>query len=289
MAHDQPDNDNHDQPQLVDAQGPETEHSPSVHAADTAHGPASDTSDVSTLVPTNWKQLIFPAVILIIVAILVAGPVMNAFGTQPAPPEQPTTGQPGQPEPTATVASGAQEPTSTPTIQPTATTAAQASPTSSALSLIAIATRTAVAVAGEQGVVSRSPVQLLFGGVTFQVVTGNNLLPDWKPSTGPTIATWIEGTYANHVLYVPFSQQNQALFQAANPGDNLSLMMNTGQDFVFQVTRTDRAINGPATAPGQFTVTAAMAQDHAGVTLFLIGDPAPDRAVIQADFTGTIQ
>jgi hypothetical protein len=32
-----------------------------------------------------------------------------------------------------------------------------------------------------------------------------------------------------------------------------------------------------------------MAQDHAGLTLFLIGDPAPDRAVVMADFTGTIQ
>jgi hypothetical protein len=32
-----------------------------------------------------------------------------------------------------------------------------------------------------------------------------------------------------------------------------------------------------------------MSQDHAGVTLFLIGDPAPDRAVLQAEFTGNIQ
>jgi hypothetical protein len=47
--------------------------------------------------------------------------------------------------------------------------------------------------------------------------------------------------------------------------------------------------NGPPTEEGQFTVTTAMAQDHAGVTLFLIGDPSPDRAVLQAEFTGNIQ
>jgi len=32
-----------------------------------------------------------------------------------------------------------------------------------------------------------------------------------------------------------------------------------------------------------------MSQDHAGVTIFLVGDPAPDRAVVQADFNGNIE
>ncbi len=90
-------------------------------------------------------------------------------------------------------------------------------------------------------------------------------------------------------MYVPYNIENAALFKSAKPGATISLTMNTGQVFVFAVTRAERAANGPATSEGQFTVTTAMRQDHAGVTLFLIGDPADDRAVVQADFTGTIQ
>ena len=56
-----------------------------VQAADAhaGHGPA-DTSDQPTLVPTTWTQLVFPAIILLFVAVLVAGPVVNAFSSKPA-------------------------------------------------------------------------------------------------------------------------------------------------------------------------------------------------------------
>jgi hypothetical protein len=133
------------------------------------------------------------------------------------------------------------------------------------------------------------PVELDFAGTTFEVQKGDTLLPDWEPSTDPGTATWIDGTVANHVLYVPFSEANLALFTAAKPGDLVRLTMNTGQVFEFEVSRAERVANGPPTREGQFTVTTAMSQDHAGVTLFLIGDPAPDRAVLQAEFTGNIQ
>jgi hypothetical protein len=90
-------------------------------------------------------------------------------------------------------------------------------------------------------------------------------------------------------LYLPYSAEHEALFKAAKSGEIMKVTMNTGQVFVFSVTRSERAINGPPTTEGQFTVTTAMRQDHAGVTLFLVGDPSDDRAVVQADFTGTIQ
>jgi hypothetical protein len=121
------------------------------------------------------------------------------------------------------------------------------------------------------------------------VKSGTGLLPDWKPTDDVGLATWIDGTYANHILYLPFSPQNEALFKAAKVGDTVKVVMNTGQVFEFAITRSERALNGPPSEAGQFTVTTAMAQDHAGVTLFLIGDPASDRAVVQADFTGRIQ
>jgi hypothetical protein len=150
-------------------------------------------------------------------------------------------------------------------------------------------TQTAVADAGHRGIVARVPVELNFAGTTFVVRAGDTLLPDWEPSADPATATWIEGTVANHVMYVPYSEENLTLFTASKPGDMVRLTMNTGEVFEFEVNRAERVANGPPTEDGQFTVTTAMSQDHAGVTLFLIGDPAPDRAVLQAEFTGNIQ
>lgn len=284
---------------------------------DAGHGGHGvDTSNVSTLVPTTWKQLILPAIILAIVAILVSGPIFNAFASRPGsttppnaqrtttggsengqpstaggatPASSPTPAQGGSPAATSTVASLA-SPTTASLVVPTQQTQsnAQAAPNSTLVPSLA-PTQTAVAQAGESGAVARVPVELTFSGATFVIKTGGQLLPDWKPSADVGIATWLEGTVANHILYVPFSSQNEALFKAAKAGDKIRLTMNTGQVFEFAVNRAERAVNGPAEKAGDFTVTAAMAQDHAGVTLFLIGDPAADRAVVQADFTGNIQ
>jgi hypothetical protein len=132
-------------------------------------------------------------------------------------------------------------------------------------------------------------VQLSFAGQEFVVKAGNNLVPDWLTPQDQGIATWIDGTYANHILYLPFSEANEALFKSAKQGDTVKLVMNTGQVFEFEITRSERAFNGPSIDSSRFTVTSAMAQDHAGVTLFLTGDPASDRAVVQADFNGNIQ
>jgi hypothetical protein len=152
-----------------------------------------------------------------------------------------------------------------------------------------IATQTAVAIAGEQGEVARIPIGLDFAGTSFAVTQGSGLLPDWTPTDKADTATWIEGTIANHILYIPYNEKNATLFKSAKPGDKIKLAMNTGQVFEFEVNLVQRVVNGPATQEGQFTVSTAMAQNHAGVTLFLTGDPAADRAVVQADFTGNIQ
>ena len=115
------------------------------------------------------------------------------------------------------------------------------------------------------------------------------MLPDWKTTAEERKAVWITGTYANHVIYLPYSESNAALFARAKAGDAVQLVMDTGQTFEFAVTRSERAFNGPPTSEGQFTTATAMNQDHAGVTLFLVGEATNDRAVVQADFTGNIQ
>ncbi len=273
------------------------------------HGHGVDTSDVPTLVPTTWRQLVLPALILLLVTILVSGPIINAFAYRPAAAPHQTEqtepghgdegeggGMPGSPtdlahvESTATTAVAPTR-TSAPTAPATATTATTATEPTATLSPgdRLSPTQTAVADAGQRGIVARVPVELNFAGTTFVVRVGDTLLPDWEPNTDPGTATWIEGTVANHVLYVPFSDENLALFTSAKPGDIVTLTMNTGQVFEFEVNRAERVPNGPPTRDGQFTVTTAMSQDHAGVTLFLIGDPAADRAVLQAEFTGNIQ
>jgi hypothetical protein len=291
----------HDAHDAHDTHGAAADHD-NGHGGHGGHG--DDAAEVSTLVPTNWKQLIFPALILLLVAILVAGPLFGAFASRPpasatpAPAEQHNGGNEGEGAPTpgsevdATPHSNAPtNPVSQaqPTTPATEAPAPAASPTDSALSISAAATRTAVRVAGEQGEVARVPVQIEFGGATFTVKSGTNLLPDWKPTQDVGLATWIDGTFANHILYLPFSDQNETLFKGAKAGDKVRVVMNTGQVFEFAITRSERVFNGPPTQDGQFTVSTAMAQDHAGVTLFLVGDPAADRAVVQADFTGTIQ
>jgi hypothetical protein len=261
------------------------------------HGHGDDAAEVPTLVPTTWRQLIFPALILLLVGILVWGPVTNAFQNRPVPlnstePHNNTTtedthstpGVPGDAEHNGEEATpGTQE---EPDLGATATVAPESqAPTPDAA---AVATQTAVGQAASEGTVARAPVQLTLGGRDFVVKAGNNLLPDWTPPQDQGIATWIEGTYANHILYLPYAEETAQLFTAAREGEMIKLVMNTGQVFEFEITRAERVLNGPSDGT-RFTVTSAMAQDHAGVTLFLIGDPAEDRAVVQAEFNGNIQ
>jgi hypothetical protein len=279
-----------------------SDHDVQAAGAHAAHGDVDATAEVSTLVPTTWRQLILPLLILLLVAVLLAGPIAGAFS--PTPPTPPPTNEQREgggtnnqaaAEPTQPALSTPTEvavlmvaPTDTPLPPPSAT--APPSPTADQRpDDKAIATQTAVALLGEQGIASRAPVRLVFGTAEYQVEAGSGLLPDWKPPAQENLATWIQGTYANHIIYLPYSDANAALFSAARPGDVVKLVMDSGQTFEFAVTRSERAANGPPASNEQFTVTAAMDQDHAGVTLFLVGDPAPDRAVVQADFTGNIQ
>jgi len=278
-----------------------------VHAAgdDQAHGGHGGHGDdaaaeVSTLVPTTWRQLIFPLLILLLVAILLAGPIASAFSpTPPAPPaNEQTTGEGDHGSLAPTPAGALTTPTevavliaATSTSPPPSATAPPPPPptTGPQVDQKAIATQTAVALLGQQGTVARSPVRLEFGEAQFVVEPGSGLLPDWKTPAAEDRATWIQGTYANHIIYLPYSDATAALFTAARSGDIIRLQMDSGQTFEFTVTRSERAANGPPASSEQFTVTTAMNQDHAGVTLFLVGEPSPDRAVVQADFTGNIQ
>jgi hypothetical protein len=277
-------------------------HDDPAHGDHSDHGHDDASSDAPTLVPTTGRQLLLPALILIIVAILLWGPVSGAFAPKPG-----SAGTSTSIAPTATAAPPSATPTTAPpagTTTPVSALPPQASPPASEVaappnsagttatgvpSASDLATRTAVAQAGEQGIVTRAPVELQFAGAKFMVQAGSDVLPDWQPPENGGEAVWIRGTYANHVLYLPYNKDNAALFQGTKVGDLVTLVMDSGQTFQFTVTRSERAFNGPPANQDQFTTTTAMNQDHAGVTLFLVGDPAADRAVVQADFNGNIQ
>jgi hypothetical protein len=267
------------------------------HGHGGGHGHGDDAAEVPTLVPTTWRQLIFPALILLLVGILVWGPVTNAFQNRPIPinnseqhsdtggeESHSTPGQPTEDHGSEDAATPGTEEEPNRAATETVAPESVAPPPDPA----AIATQTAVGAAAREGTVARAPVQLTLGGRDFVVKSGNNLLPDWTPPQDQGIATWIEGTYANHILYLPYAEETAQLFSATRSGEKVKLVMNTGQVFEFEVTRAERVHNGPSDGT-RFTVTSAMAQDHAGVTLFLIGDPADDRAVVQAEFNGNIQ
>jgi hypothetical protein len=266
------------------------------------HGHEDPSSEASTLAPTTGRQLILPAIILIIVGILLIGPVTGAFAPKPG-----SAGTSTSIAPTSTAVPTSATPTAAPagTTAPVSSLPLQASPPANAVtespptvaastarsapSAANLATRTAVAQAGEQGIVTRAPVELEFAGAKIMVQAGNDVLPDWQPPANGDDAVWIRGSYANHILYLPYNEVNAALFQGSKVGDLVTLVMDSGQTFQFTVTRSQRAFNGPPTTQDQFTTNTAMNQDHAGVTLFLVGDPAVDRAVVQADFNGNIQ
>src|SRR6476469_5557747 len=78
---------------------------------DHAHEDLAD--EASTLVPTSGRQLILPAIILIIVAILLWGPVTGAFAPKPG-----SAGTSTSIAPTPTVVPA----TAVPTLAPTGTT-----------------------------------------------------------------------------------------------------------------------------------------------------------------------
>jgi hypothetical protein len=171
-----------------------------------------------------------------------------------APTEAPTEAVPTE-EPT-------EEPTVEPTEEPTA---------------VPVATDTPVAALPpdygdlEGGV----PQMVSVGGKEFKVALSNSTLPDWKFSSDPTAANWVSGTFLNYVVGISYTEANAALFAALKPGDPVEVTRADGAVYTFLADQVRRV------AP---TDTSLLQQDHPAITLLLVGDTAPDRAVVQAHF-----
>ncbi len=109
-----------------------------------------------------------------------------------------------------------------------------------------------------------------FAGQTYRVEP-TEIVADWEFSDQPGVASWITGTVINYIVGLPYNPTNAALFQKVKQADAVRLTVASGQVLIFRVT----AITRVAT-----TNISVMAQDHPGVTLLLLGEPAADRLTI---------
>jgi hypothetical protein len=140
------------------------------------------------------------------------------------------------------------------------------------------------------GVRDRAPaypvnLQILPAGQTqprvFVVQRRKVALSEWQYDSNPDTASFIAGLSVRPVIGVPWSEQNEALFEALGPGASFSIRLNTGavQQFQFasglEVSRSD---------------TSAFRQVEPGLVLVLIGErdnrgaPTATRLLILATY-----
>jgi hypothetical protein len=120
------------------------------------------------------------------------------------------------------------------------------------------------------------PRTVAVAGKSFPVQISNTTLPDWVFSKDPNVASWVSGTVVNYVLGISYSSANAALFAGVHDTDTVKLTCADGAVYSFTVDQVQRV------APSN---VALLAQDHPAITLLLLGDPAPDRALIQGHFS----
>jgi hypothetical protein len=140
------------------------------------------------------------------------------------------------------------------------------------------------------GVRDRTPaypvnLQILPAGQTqprvFVVQRRKVKLSEWQYDPNPDTASFIQALSVRPVIGVPWSPQNEALFESLGPGATFSIRLNTGavQQFQFasktQVSRSD---------------TSAFRQIEPGLVLVLIGErdergaPTASRSLVLATY-----
>ncbi|HUS17217.1 MAG TPA: hypothetical protein VM536_19650 [Chloroflexia bacterium] len=283
------------------------------HAADHGvgvEGPPTGASERTT----PLSAFIWPAIIALLALVLVWGPVTRSFDRfsgAPAGVEAEPTADEGTPvgvDATLTVAPAVTGndatvipmPTTVLTSQPTNvqtggdTTAVPATaapadtataapvPTDTAVPApptdapAASATPAAVAPPTDAEIRNGTPRTVSLGGKSFRVEISNTVLPDWIVSKDPSVASWVSSTVINYVLGVSYSPENADLFAGLHAADTIRLGRADGSAYTFVVDQARRVAR---------TDTRLMEQDHPAITLFLVGDPANDRAVVQGHFT----
>ena len=276
---------------------PGAEHDP---ALTDPHGqPGEPPVDVEAARPP-LSALLWPLLILLVVALFVVPQAAQAFARYGSAPIAETATNTGQeqtpvgaetpvvvttpsPVPPSTQTSGGfgegtviPQPTNALTALPTNVkgplTTPNAAPATATVPPTAAPTQAAVPVVPD-------PQQAMLQSVAIagQVyrVEPTEIVADWKFSDQPGVASWISGTVINYIVGLPYSAANADLFQKTKQADSIRLTVANGQVLTFRVATVQRVAT---------TDTQVLAQDHPGVTLLLLGEPAPDRLTILGDY-----
>ena len=106
-------------------------------------------------------------------------------------------------------------------------------------------------------------------------------IAEWHFDSNPDIASWVGGLLVRPVLGIPYSEQNDELFQTLTTGSSFIITMNTGDILRYNYT-TVKTVGR--------TETTIFRQTHPGLVLVLIGQeddngrPTNERLVIEAEY-----
>jgi hypothetical protein len=295
------------------AADPDAEHDPALHDAHGAHD-AHDAHAVPGEPPVEPERqplsaLIWPLLILLIVAILVLPAAAQAFspystalpaetstGTglettpigantpvvittaSPIPPSTQTSGGPSQgtvipqvPGAITAQPTNITGPLTTPNSTPATPGATAAPATPSAAAATVAPTQASAPLYNADADALRS---LTLGGQTYQV-EATDTVADWKFSAQPGVASWVSGTIFPYVVGVPSSAANDPVLKGLQPNDTIRLTVASGAERTFQVTSVQRV---PATD------VSVLNQNHPGVALLLLGEASTDRLTVLGTF-----
>jgi len=122
------------------------------------------------------------------------------------------------------------------------------------------------------------PITLRVNGRTFPIVPDYRAGTGWPaPPTVPEQARWASGTLVNYLIGLAPDEENRALLEGLEEGNELILEMSTGVRLRFQV-------QGPAGPPED--EAALLAQNKPGLTLVLLTEEPQQRLVVTAGYAG---
>ncbi len=230
---------------------------------------AADTSEPEPIPLNPPRNYLWPLGLSLIVAglviyfLLISGELLSPPTAPPEKSGQLTLTVTATAEPSAVVLSS-------PTPRPTAGLASSPSPTLPSSTLIPTASAIDTATLPAPPLVS---VQL--ANTCFAVETAWQSDPDWRYDPDPRKASWLLDTKTPYVLGIPYSAANAALFASFQPGQTITAQTAANQTLRFNVSGVAR-VN-----PSEL---GAVTTPQLGIVLYLLNDPAPDRAMVRATF-----
>ena len=126
-------------------------------------------------------------------------------------------------------------------------------------------------------VTTDTPVTMALGGRTFALQT-QAIAADqvWNPNLeDEETAVWVFGSIVNYVVGIPSSDNNRALLEGLQPGDEISLTTRAGLNYTFAFDNR---------RPAQTSDQDVFAQRTPGITLLLVGDEGNERLVVNGRY-----